>query len=238
MYVGPKGGSVKKGERLVGVCWDDERAGNCDGSHDGVKYFHCRPRQGSFVKSGSLYWEATEDDVMQSLAAVTAELDRALCTVTDDFVEDAVYLLGVLSYYAHFLQSAAQWIHSMIQCHRTIVICEQFLHMPKPTPSNKSGLMGALSDPQPVLLSDTEVRDTVRELFSAWKRSAFDFMSVWACYAPVRRGVSLGLASRFARLAGRMEVIAAESLAQQLERQNSMSSLDDIHSLFGALNLF
>jgi hypothetical protein len=228
MYLAPKG--PKKGERLVGVCWDDERSGNCDGTLDGVKYFHCRPRQGSFQKTSTLYWEATEDDVLSSLAAVTAEVDRTLNAVPDEFVDDAVYLLGVTSFYTHFLQSAAVWIQQMLQYHRSIVSVEHWLQGPKPPQKATTA--------QSATMSEADVRELLSEYFALWKRSAFDFSSVWACYAPVRRGMSCSLACRFAKLAGRLEGFSAESLVQQLQRQNSMTSFDDIHSLFGALSLF
>ena len=228
MYLAPRGS--KKGERLVGVCWDDERSGNSDGTYEGAKYFHCKPKQGSFQKSGSLYWEATEDDVLSSLAAVTAEVERTLNSNADDFGEDVVYVISAMTFYAHFLQSTALWIQSMLQYHKTLVAAEQWIQMPRPHQQKAPTA-------QP-MLSEAEAREISNDFFELWKRSAFDFRSVWSCYSPIRKAISFTTAGRFAKIAARLEVFNAEALSQQLERQNPMASFDDVHSLFGALNLF
>ena len=224
MYVSS---DARRGDRLIGVCWDDPRIGNCDGELAGMKCFHCAPQQGSFVKSYQLYQDVSEDDVLQSLCCVTSELERALNTPSDRFVKIGCAFLGAVSVLCTWYHAVAHWLNRTIAMHHLLLDSEAFLAAQKQKKSN-------------TVEKELAVDDLRSRLNNAFADRVAVFQETWQSLAPIRNTLGEAIASTFAQLIACLDVSnldVAGALDPARERITDVGNYESLQLLFSQYHL-
>eukprot|EP01064_Diplonema_japonicum_P017762 TRINITY_DN2606_c1_g1_i1.p1 TRINITY_DN2606_c1_g1~~TRINITY_DN2606_c1_g1_i1.p1 ORF type:complete len:581 (+),score=133.04 TRINITY_DN2606_c1_g1_i1:47-1744(+) len=141
-------------ELTVGVEWDDGLLGNCDGDHNGVKYFQCNKKNsGSFMNVKDLVIPLPRDSVVDALDSTLVVVNNMLRTLRIDQERRLFYMLSDL-------QIARGWLEALQKCidHLTTENLTQL--------SIKEELRAAENSKKEDVSGELELKDRLEKLLS------------------------------------------------------------------------